>query len=611
MTTYKILVIDDAFFIRNLIKKAVMRKPIKNDINFEIIGEAQNGNEGLNLVKELNPDIITLDFNIPELNGLDFAKYLKEINPKIPILMISSNTDPTFPQQVEEIGCNFLPKPFQESFLWMRLDALVEEIKNFDESSIQPKVSKETKSLLEEISMEVEAELEENQIELEEVSLPKPNKTELLNENNPNKKKKKKKKKSTDLFGLEIDNSIIIKPKIEENTVISNEVEKSKKIEIKPIISTIKEDDLDFIKKESVKIKNNKESINTPVKKEKLDTFIKENDTLDIDKNALKDNKELDIKEITESIYIKDNSLKNNIQEDIIEFDEDEIVIEDDNQSIIDDEDEIVIEDDNQPIIIDDEDDVVIEDDNQQIIIDDEDDVVIVIDDDNEIIIEDESNSKELQYDEFDTDNSNDSIIEDLDDLEILDETFILDDESIEDISKEKKKEECLSEQELIIKSLKENVSYSYQNEMSYVIHVIEKLTNNKVKNTMEENTELDENNKTNNLGIIAPVIREEDLTKEDEDAEFDKLFAEFNPNLDLSNVTKVEEKMHEQVKESLLEQSPSITQSISIEPPKSEKVRQIYRNGKQDDEQFVIPIEEKPKKTSIFTKIFNLFDRR
>ena len=78
MTTYKILVIDDAFFIRNLIKKAVMRKPLKNDTSFEIIGEAQNGVEALELCKELNPDIITVDFNIPELNGLDFAKYLKE-----------------------------------------------------------------------------------------------------------------------------------------------------------------------------------------------------------------------------------------------------------------------------------------------------------------------------------------------------------------------------------------------------------------------------------------------------------------------------------------------------------------------------------------------------
>ena len=189
MTTYKILVIDDAFFIRNLIKKAVNRKPIKNDISFEIVGEAENGNEGLTLVKELQPDIITVDFNIPELNGLDFAKYLKETNPKIPILMISSNTDPNFPKEVEDIGCHFLQKPFQESFLWMRLDSLVGEIENFDESKIKPVVSQETKELLDEISMEVEAEIDETPIEIEEISLPK------VNTNTKPKQKKKKKKK--------------------------------------------------------------------------------------------------------------------------------------------------------------------------------------------------------------------------------------------------------------------------------------------------------------------------------------------------------------------------------------------------------------------------------
>ena len=76
MKTYKILVIDDAFFIRNLIKKAIGRKPVKNDVSFEIVGEAENGSDGLRMCEELKPDIITVDFNIPELaSEIDLNKF--------------------------------------------------------------------------------------------------------------------------------------------------------------------------------------------------------------------------------------------------------------------------------------------------------------------------------------------------------------------------------------------------------------------------------------------------------------------------------------------------------------------------------------------------------
>lgn len=543
MTTYKILVIDDAFFIRNLIKKAVVKKPVKNDINFEIIGEAQNGNEGLKLVQELNPDIITVDFNIPELNGLDFAKYLKEINPKIPILMISSNTDPTFPQQVEEIGCHFLQKPFQESFLWMRLDNLVKEINTFDESKIQNTISENTKELLKEISMEVEAELEEDNIKLEEISLPK------VNENKPKKKKKKKENKNI-LFGLEIDDSIVIKPK-------TDELEENK--------SLVK----DNISEKKLSSKNNISIQDAKKPEMKLDVSI-----------VLPIQKEEDI-----------------ILEEKIESTETQLT------AIVDNE-EIIIEDDDQPIII-----------------DDEDDTVIIIDNDEEIIIEDNSND-DILIEEDSLNEIEDMFILEEDDDILIEESLNTDnDKSKIDLNLKKKKEQKkedipqLTEKEIIIKSLKDNISYSYQNEMSYVLHVMEKLSNLKKDDfVIDEVSDSKETDKINILGISAPVIREEDLTKEDEDEEFDKLFAQFNPDLDLSEIENheiLQESIHEKEKEKLLNQSPAITKNIEIEPPKSDKVRQIYKNEKQESDQFILPTEDKPKKISIFTKIFNFFSKK
>ena len=77
MANYKVLIIDDAFFIRNLIKKAIAKKPATKN-TFEVAGEAQDGRAGIDLCESLKPDIITVDFNIPTINGLDFAKYLKD-----------------------------------------------------------------------------------------------------------------------------------------------------------------------------------------------------------------------------------------------------------------------------------------------------------------------------------------------------------------------------------------------------------------------------------------------------------------------------------------------------------------------------------------------------
>lgn len=563
MTTYKILVIDDAFFIRNLIKKAVNRKPIKNDISFEIVGEAQNGNEGLALAKELNPDIITVDFNIPELNGLDFAKYLKETNPKIPILMISSNTDPNFPKEVEDIGCHFLQKPFQESFLWMRLDGLVEEIQNFDESKIEPTISQETKDLLDEISMEVEAEIDETPIEIEEVSLPKVNKK--------NKPKKKKKKNTNNLFGLEIDDSIVIKPKKENldntNEKVESQKNDSKNMNEKDGLSNVKDSN---IKKDTPIIKEEFLSSN----ENKVEESIEEDLKIEQEPSSI-------IKEDTYSI----NESESNSESGSIDNNETSIEDNDSNDIIIEDEDEsIIIDEDDEPIVI-----------------DDEDDNVIVIDDDEEIVIENDSQE-----------NDEDEIIigedEEIDDKneDVLDDENLIINSNEENVETEKDKK---------IKSLKDNVSYSYQNEMSYVLHVMEKLAMSTKLDEVKSDVIEEENeaNTLSNLGIEAPIIREEDLTKEEESEEFDKLFAEFNPNIDLSYIGNQEEKKEEQraeVKEKLLQQSPSITQQIEIEPPKNDKVRQIYNKENPNGDDFIIPINDKPKKVSIFTKIFNFFSR-
>lgn len=156
MAIYKVLIIDDAFFIRNLIKKAIAKKPVTKN-TFEVAGEAQDGRAGIDLCEKLKPDIITVDFNIPTINGLDFAKYLKELHPEIPIIMISSNLDPDFSAKVAAANCKLLTKPFQEAYLWKVLDESVEEILNPKQVS-KPKNS-DAQRILAELDEEFKGEI--------------------------------------------------------------------------------------------------------------------------------------------------------------------------------------------------------------------------------------------------------------------------------------------------------------------------------------------------------------------------------------------------------------------------------------------------------------------
>jgi two-component system chemotaxis response regulator CheB len=82
----KVLVVDDSMFMRKLITRL-----IEEDTSLQVIGTARNGSEAVTLVKELKPHVVTLDIEMPEMNGLDaLTKIMKEC--PTPVLMLSSLT---------------------------------------------------------------------------------------------------------------------------------------------------------------------------------------------------------------------------------------------------------------------------------------------------------------------------------------------------------------------------------------------------------------------------------------------------------------------------------------------------------------------------------------
>ncbi|USK72441.1 response regulator [Peribacillus asahii] len=105
----KILVVDDAKFMRmtlsNILKKA----------NHQVVGEAENGQEAIELYRDLNPDLVTMDITMPVMSGLDAVKGIKQEFPTAKVIMCSAMGQQKMVVEAIEAGAkDFIVKPFDE-----------------------------------------------------------------------------------------------------------------------------------------------------------------------------------------------------------------------------------------------------------------------------------------------------------------------------------------------------------------------------------------------------------------------------------------------------------------------------------------------------------------
>ncbi|WP_027416400.1 protein-glutamate methylesterase/protein-glutamine glutaminase [Aneurinibacillus terranovensis] len=83
----KVLIVDDSALMRKALREIII-----TDEALDLVGVARDGKDAIEKVKELKPDVITMDINMPEMDGLTSMRYILDDHPEIPVIIISSLT---------------------------------------------------------------------------------------------------------------------------------------------------------------------------------------------------------------------------------------------------------------------------------------------------------------------------------------------------------------------------------------------------------------------------------------------------------------------------------------------------------------------------------------
>lgn len=104
----RVLVVDDSAFMRIAVKRT-----LEGDPGIEVIGQGKDGAEAVQLVEALKPDVVTMDFNMPRMNGVEALRAIFAKRP-VPVIMLSAHTQEGAQETLDALAAgavDFVPKP--------------------------------------------------------------------------------------------------------------------------------------------------------------------------------------------------------------------------------------------------------------------------------------------------------------------------------------------------------------------------------------------------------------------------------------------------------------------------------------------------------------------
>src|SRR6266700_1309123 len=122
----RVLVVDDSVVIRRLVTNA-----LEQDTEIEVVGAASNGVIALQRIPHLDPDVLTLDIEMPEMNGIETLRHLRRNYPDLRVIMFSTLTERGAAVTLEALALgadDYVTKASNEGSIDRSIDRLREEL---------------------------------------------------------------------------------------------------------------------------------------------------------------------------------------------------------------------------------------------------------------------------------------------------------------------------------------------------------------------------------------------------------------------------------------------------------------------------------------------------
>ncbi|MDH7478751.1 MAG: response regulator, partial [Syntrophomonadaceae bacterium] len=126
-----VVLVDDHPIVRQGLRRVLELAP-----QIKVLGEAANGESAIEIARSLHPDVILMDLNLPDMDGLSLCRELRHKGVKSPIIMLTAHGSETDTVKGLDAGANdYVAKPFRLAVLLARMRAQLRQYEMSDDAT--------------------------------------------------------------------------------------------------------------------------------------------------------------------------------------------------------------------------------------------------------------------------------------------------------------------------------------------------------------------------------------------------------------------------------------------------------------------------------------------